>query len=128
MFLSFSISEALVHYGSFLTEYEKKEIASYSEIWFLGLKACKIRGEENAGYNFGFDDENGNYNKVRIRMVRNGKRKHVENLTRVSEILKFRVVNAVLTSRNRSLCKVVVKLLYRLRYTYSYRHCSAINS
>lgn len=60
------VTEALVHYGSFLTEYEKKEIGSYSEIWFLGLKACKIRGEENSGYNFGFDDENGNYNKVRI--------------------------------------------------------------
>ena len=59
------ISEALVRYGSLLTEYEKKEIGSYSEIWFLGLKASKIRGEENVGYNFGFDDENGNYNKVR---------------------------------------------------------------
>ncbi|XP_065214433.1 dual specificity tyrosine-phosphorylation-regulated kinase 2-like [Planococcus citri] len=57
-------AEALVRYGSFLTEYEKKEIGSYSEIWFLGLKASKIRGEENGGYNFGFDDENGNYNKV----------------------------------------------------------------
>lgn len=59
------ITEALEHFGSFLTDYEKKEIASYTEIWFLGLYASKLRADENASVNFGYDDENGNYNKVR---------------------------------------------------------------
>lgn len=59
------VAEALERFGAFLTDYEKKEATNYSEIWFLGLNACKIRGDENTGtMNYGYDDENGNYNKV----------------------------------------------------------------
>ncbi|EEB17394.1 mitogen-activated protein kinase ERK-A, putative [Pediculus humanus corporis] len=50
-------SEALKYYGSRLTEYEKSEIEKYSEIWYLGLDACKIHGED-------FDDDYGSYHKV----------------------------------------------------------------
>lgn len=65
-----TVAEALEHYGSHLTDYEKKEISSYSEIWFLGLNASKIRGDGggngNSCINHGYDDENGNYNKVSV--------------------------------------------------------------
>ena len=36
----------------------------YPEIWYLGLDARKIHGEEGAPQNGGYDDENGSYNKV----------------------------------------------------------------
>ena len=52
-------TEALKYYGSRLTEYEKSEIEKYSEIWYLGLDACKIHGED-------FDDDYGSYHKVNI--------------------------------------------------------------
>lgn len=65
------IAEALERFGAFLTDYEKKEATNYSEIWFLGLNACKIRSDENAGTtNYGYDDENGNYNKVDDSVIR----------------------------------------------------------
>ena len=57
-------AEALKFYGSRLTEFERAEIEKYSEIWYLGLSATKIRGEEGAAQNGGYDDENGSYNKV----------------------------------------------------------------
>lgn len=36
----------------------------YPEIWYLGLDACKIHGEEGLSQNGGYDDDNGSYNKV----------------------------------------------------------------
>lgn len=59
-----SPNEALKFYSSSLTDYERKEIEQYPEIWYLGLEAKKIEGEEGASQNAGFDDENGSYNKV----------------------------------------------------------------
>ncbi|XP_015588139.1 probable serine/threonine-protein kinase dyrk2 [Cephus cinctus] len=56
--------EATKYYGSRLTEFERAEIEKYSEIWYLGLDACKIHGEEGASQNGGYDDDNGSYNKV----------------------------------------------------------------
>ncbi|KAK6632333.1 Dual specificity tyrosine-phosphorylation-regulated kinase 2 [Polyplax serrata] len=50
-------SEALKYYGNRLTDYEKTEIEKYPEIWYLGLDACKIHGED-------FDDDYGSYHKV----------------------------------------------------------------
>lgn len=47
-----------------MTEYERTEIEKYREIWYLGLDACKIHGEEGLSQNGGYDDENGSYNKV----------------------------------------------------------------
>ena len=52
--------------GERLTDYEKREIESYPEVWYLGLDAKKIEGEEGGQLNAGYDDENGSYNKVRI--------------------------------------------------------------
>lgn len=57
-------TEALKYYGSRLSEYERVEIEKYPEIWYLGLDACKIHGEEGLSQNGGFDDDNGSYNKV----------------------------------------------------------------
>ncbi|XP_014216471.1 dual specificity tyrosine-phosphorylation-regulated kinase 4-like isoform X2 [Copidosoma floridanum] len=56
--------QATKYYGSKLTEFERAEIEKYSEIWYLGLSACKIHGEEGASQNGGYDDDNGSYNKV----------------------------------------------------------------
>ncbi|XP_076634645.1 uncharacterized protein LOC143348384 isoform X2 [Colletes latitarsis] len=56
--------EAIKYYGSRFTEFERAEIEKYSEIWYLGLMSNKIHGEEGASQNGGYDDENGNYNKV----------------------------------------------------------------
>lgn len=56
--------EATKYYGSRLTEFELAEIEKYSEIWYLGLSAHKIHGEERASQNGGYDDENGSYYKV----------------------------------------------------------------
>ncbi|KAL0106737.1 hypothetical protein PUN28_015347 [Cardiocondyla obscurior] len=56
--------EAVKFYGSRLTEFERAEIEKYSEIWYLGLSAHKIHGEEVSSQNGGYDDENGSYNKV----------------------------------------------------------------
>ncbi|CAA9997622.1 unnamed protein product [Nesidiocoris tenuis] len=52
--------EALKYYGSRLTEYERKEVLDYKEIWYLGLGACKIHSEDGGDY----DDNNGSYHKV----------------------------------------------------------------
>ncbi|XP_050306574.1 dual specificity tyrosine-phosphorylation-regulated kinase 4 isoform X2 [Anthonomus grandis grandis] len=57
-------TEALRLYGNRLTEYEKTEIEKYSKIWYLGLNACKIHGENMGSQNGGYDDESGSYNKV----------------------------------------------------------------
>ncbi|KAK7119789.1 hypothetical protein R3I94_021583 [Phoxinus phoxinus] len=46
------VTEVMQKYGKMLTEFEQKEILGYSEIWYLGLKATKIRK---------YDDEKGHY-------------------------------------------------------------------
>ncbi|KOC60582.1 Dual specificity tyrosine-phosphorylation-regulated kinase 2 [Habropoda laboriosa] len=56
--------EALKYFGSKLTEFERAEIEKYSEIWYLGLSAAKIHGEEGSSQNGGYDDEYGSYNKI----------------------------------------------------------------
>ena len=57
-------AETLRLYGSRLTAYERLEVEHYPDIWYLGLDARKIHGEEGAPQNGGYDDENGSYNKV----------------------------------------------------------------
>ena len=61
----FGWAEALRLYGTRLTAYERLEMEHYPEIWYLGLEARKIHGEEGAPQNGGYDDENGSYHKVR---------------------------------------------------------------
>lgn len=62
--LPLSPVETLKYYRNQLTEYERTEVEKYREIWYLGLDACKIHGEEGLSQNGGYDDENGSYNKV----------------------------------------------------------------
>uniref|UniRef100_A0A0A9ZJS4 dual-specificity kinase n=1 Tax=Lygus hesperus TaxID=30085 RepID=A0A0A9ZJS4_LYGHE len=62
--LPLTTHEALKYYGSRMTEFERKEIQEYEEVWYLGLGACKIHGEEGLSQNGGYDDDNGSYNKV----------------------------------------------------------------
>lgn len=57
-------SETIKYYGSRLTQFERTELEKYPEIWYLGLDACKIHGEEGLSQNGGYDDDNGSYNKV----------------------------------------------------------------
>ncbi|KAG8233489.1 hypothetical protein J437_LFUL013738 [Ladona fulva] len=60
----FLTKEALRQSGSCLTEYERNEIQDFPEIWYLGIGACKIHGEEGGPKNGGYDDALGSYNKV----------------------------------------------------------------
>ncbi|XP_046686045.1 dual specificity tyrosine-phosphorylation-regulated kinase 2-like [Homalodisca vitripennis] len=62
--LPLSPAEALKYYGCRLSEFERAELEKYPEIWYLGLDACKIHGEEGLSQNGGYDDDNGSYNKV----------------------------------------------------------------
>lgn len=64
LYVIFFVLETLKYYGSRLTDYEKTEIKKYPEVWYFGLKACKILGEDGASQNGGYDDDNGSYNKV----------------------------------------------------------------
>ncbi|XP_019867480.1 dual specificity tyrosine-phosphorylation-regulated kinase 4 isoform X2 [Aethina tumida] len=57
-------TEALRIYGNRLTDFEKTEIERYSKIWYLGLNAHKIEGEQGGSHNGGYDDDGGSYNKV----------------------------------------------------------------
>ncbi|GIY40179.1 dual specificity tyrosine-phosphorylation-regulated kinase 4, partial [Caerostris extrusa] len=56
----------LKYYGARLNGFERSELQSgeYPEIWYLGLEATKIEGEEGAPHNHGYDDDNGSYVKV----------------------------------------------------------------
>lgn len=44
-----------------LTEYEKGEILQYRKIYYVGSKAKKIKGAPWHDYNFGYDDDKGDY-------------------------------------------------------------------
>ncbi|XP_064480192.1 dual specificity tyrosine-phosphorylation-regulated kinase 4-like isoform X2 [Ornithodoros turicata] len=62
--LPLSPTDVLKFYGSRLNAYERAEALQYKEVWYLGLEASKIDGEEGANQNGGYDDENGSYIKV----------------------------------------------------------------
>ena len=55
--------KALNIYGDILTDYEQSEILNKT-IYFIGEKADKIKGSLMNDYNFGYDDENGDYKIV----------------------------------------------------------------
>jgi dual specificity tyrosine-phosphorylation-regulated kinase 2/3/4 len=44
-----------------LTDYEKGEILDFSEVYFLGLNAQKIKGSPLLPHNYGYDDDRGDY-------------------------------------------------------------------
>ncbi len=44
-----------------LTDFEKIEILSYSQVYFVGNQANKIKGSSAQTNNYGYDDERGDY-------------------------------------------------------------------
>lgn len=47
-----------------MTDYEKIEVRNYSEVYFVGLNAPKIKGSTLNNHNFGYDDERGDYQVI----------------------------------------------------------------
>lgn len=43
----------LREYGDRLTQYERKEVREYEDVWFLGLDSKKTEGVEGAAQNSG---------------------------------------------------------------------------
>jgi dual specificity tyrosine-phosphorylation-regulated kinase 2/3/4 len=64
--LPISGAKVLRHYlkRSGLTEYEKSEVLDFKQIYFLGLGSEKINGSKFKQFNFGYDDDRGDYNVV----------------------------------------------------------------
>ncbi|XP_076866794.1 dual specificity tyrosine-phosphorylation-regulated kinase 4-like isoform X1 [Brachyhypopomus gauderio] len=56
--------EVLNYFNNSLTTYEKLEIMGFSEIWYFGLNAQKIKASSKKPHNMGYDDESGTYIKV----------------------------------------------------------------
>ena len=56
--------KALKHFGNDLTDYEKGEIIDYKQVYYLGKSAAKIKGTPIHQYNYGYDDERGDYKVV----------------------------------------------------------------
>ena len=59
-----SPSEALRMYGSKINVYEKQEILSYPQVYFIGQHAKKREGVPGAPKNGGYDDDQGSYQMV----------------------------------------------------------------
>uniref|UniRef100_A0A674DKX3 dual-specificity kinase n=1 Tax=Salmo trutta TaxID=8032 RepID=A0A674DKX3_SALTR len=59
-----SYTEVLKAFKDRLTEHEQEEIMDYSEVWYLGLDAKKMKGSPSLPHNSGYDDESGGYLKV----------------------------------------------------------------
>ena len=57
-------AKALKLFMNQLTDYEKGEILDYKQIYYLGIGASKIKGTPQQPYNFGYDDERGDYRVV----------------------------------------------------------------
>ncbi|XP_035604797.1 dual specificity tyrosine-phosphorylation-regulated kinase 4-like isoform X2 [Oncorhynchus keta] len=62
--LPMSPAEVLKAFKDRLTEHEQEEIMDYSEVWYLGLDAKKMKGSPSLPHNSGYDDESGGYLKV----------------------------------------------------------------
>lgn len=63
-----SVRQALKLYAKsgLITDYEKTELLDYKEVHYLGLEAAKekIKGVPGKNFNYGYDDENGDYKVV----------------------------------------------------------------
>uniref|UniRef100_A0A8C7F4Y2 dual-specificity kinase n=1 Tax=Oncorhynchus kisutch TaxID=8019 RepID=A0A8C7F4Y2_ONCKI len=59
-----SYTEVLKAFKDRLTEHEQEEVMDYSEVWYLGLDARKMKGSPSLPHNSGYDDESGGYLKV----------------------------------------------------------------
>ncbi|KAI9310104.1 kinase-like domain-containing protein [Dichotomocladium elegans] len=60
-----SVETILRYYSQYLSEYERREIAKYEQIYFFGPHAKKVKGTcDNPILNYGYDDERGDYHLV----------------------------------------------------------------
>jgi dual specificity tyrosine-phosphorylation-regulated kinase 2/3/4 len=57
-------AKALKLFMTHLTDHEKGEILDHKQIYYLGIEAQKIKGSPLHPYNFGYDDERGDYKVV----------------------------------------------------------------
>lgn len=54
--------KAIKHYQNVLTDYEKGEILDFKQVWYAGENCkTKIKGSASNQYNFGYDDDKGDY-------------------------------------------------------------------
>ena len=57
--------DAVRFYSNLLTDFEKTEILEFSEVYYIGnLQVAKIEGSPHLEFNFGYDDENGDYKYI----------------------------------------------------------------
>jgi dual specificity tyrosine-phosphorylation-regulated kinase 2/3/4 len=56
--------QALRNFMPKLSDYEKGEILDYKQIFYLGLGAQKINGSPLKPYNYGYDDDKGDYKVI----------------------------------------------------------------
>ncbi len=60
-----SPTKAIKLFMNQLTDYEMGEILDYQQVYFLGLEAMKIKGSPANEFNYGYDDERGDYKTVK---------------------------------------------------------------
>lgn len=56
--------KALKLFMNQLSNYERGEILDYQDIYFLGLTSEKVYGSPKEEFNYGFDDDKGDYNVI----------------------------------------------------------------
>ena len=57
-------ADALTLFDARLSAYERVELTSYPQIWYVGLDAPKVGGVAGQPHNDGFDDQHGSYIRV----------------------------------------------------------------
>ncbi|OMJ73488.1 hypothetical protein SteCoe_27821 [Stentor coeruleus] len=61
--LPLKVPQIFKQFLGYMTKYEQMEILDYSEIYYLGMKSLKIKGDTN-DTNYGYDDERNDYKLV----------------------------------------------------------------
>ena len=61
--LPLKVPSVFKQFSNSMTKYEQMEILDYSEVYYLGMKSSKIKGDANEN-NFGFDDERSDYKLI----------------------------------------------------------------
>jgi len=57
--------DTIRHYGKMLTEFERTEILEYPDVYFIGKQGVsKIQGSPHLEFNFGYDDDLGDYKYI----------------------------------------------------------------
>lgn len=61
--LPLKVPQVFKQFLGYMTKYEQMEILDYSEVYYLGMRAQKIKGDSN-DCNYGYDDERNDYKLV----------------------------------------------------------------